>query len=68
MTTDSETVMTKQGLYRVPTGHIYVDYRGRGEIEGVYLPSHLERTPQLCLVMVDRVKGEGCTPPGAGLG
>jgi hypothetical protein len=45
-------------------------YRGRVEIEGVYLSSQLQCTPQLC-VMVDIVKGgEGanvsimmeCTP------
>jgi hypothetical protein len=36
-------------------------YRGRGEIGGVYLPSQLECTTTL-LVMVDGVTGGGCAP------
>ncbi len=32
-------------------------YRGRGETGGVYMPSQMERIPQL--VMVDRVKERG---------
>jgi hypothetical protein len=44
-------------------------YRGRGETGGVFMPSQMERIPQL--VMVDRVKGGGqwaCTPTLTSLG
>ncbi len=40
-----------------------VQYSGRREIGGVYLIFLLECIPQLFLVMVDRVKGEGRAPP-----
>ncbi len=38
-------------------------YRGRVDIGGVYLPSQLERTPQLFYVIVGIVKGGGLAPP-----
>ena len=41
----------------------YIQYRGRVEIGGVYLPSQLERTLQLVYVMVDIVKRGGRAPP-----
>jgi hypothetical protein len=37
-------------------------YRGRVEIVGVYLPSQLERTPQLCSWWKSE-RGRACTPP-----
>jgi hypothetical protein len=37
-------------------------YRGRGEIGGVHIPSKLERTLQLC-VIVDIIKEGWCAPP-----
>jgi hypothetical protein len=36
-------------------------YRDRDEIGGVYLPSQLQRTLQLCTVMVNNERG--CIPP-----
>jgi hypothetical protein len=42
----------------------YIQYRCRGEIGGVYLPSLLERTyTTTLLLIVDRVKGGGSAPP-----
>ncbi len=39
-------------------------FKGRGEIGGEYLPSKLERTPQLCSWWyVDTVKGGGRAHP-----
>jgi hypothetical protein len=41
----------------------YCTCRGRVEIGGVYLPSQMERTPQLCLWWQTERKGKGVHPP-----